>query len=128
MTRERALKIVLVIVGLFFTAAAYPALGGLHNPANSDTGDTMLMAIYAALGVFLLLATRNPRAHRSLIGFAAWSSFAHAFVMGGIGLEMPGMRDGSLIISSAVLVVIGVVLLALLPAKQTAERPAGAAA
>jgi hypothetical protein len=62
MIRDRALKIVLVLVGLFFATAAYPAIGGLHNPVNSDTGDTMQMAIYATLGIFLLIASRNPAA------------------------------------------------------------------
>ncbi|HZU21322.1 MAG TPA: DUF6632 domain-containing protein [Terriglobales bacterium] len=113
---NRALKLVLVVVGLFFTAAAYPALGGLRNPANSDTGDTMQMAIYATLGVFLLIAARRPSGHRSLIAFAAWSSFAHAFVMSALGFEMPELRTGFLI-GSAILVVIGVALIALAPAK-----------
>ena len=63
------MKIVLILVGLFFTAAAYPAIMGLHNPVNSDTGDTMQMAIYATLGIFLLVAARNPAAHRSLVEF-----------------------------------------------------------
>jgi uncharacterized membrane protein YoaK (UPF0700 family) len=121
MIRERALKIVLVIVGLFFTAAAYPAIGGLHNPVNSDTGDTMQMAIYATLGIFLLMAVRNPAAHRSLIAFAAWSSFAHAAIMGTLGFEIPEQRTGFLI-ASGILVVIGAVLLALAPRKQPAEK------
>jgi len=119
--RESALKIVLVLVGLFFTAAAYPAIMGLHNPVNSDTGDTMQMAIYAALGIFLLLAARNPAAHRSLIAFAAWSSFAHAAVMSILGFEIPEARTGFLI-ASAILVVIGVVLIALAPRKQPAAQ------
>ena len=55
MIRERALKIVLVLVGLFFTGAAYPAIGDLHNPVNSDTGDTMQMAIYAPWASSFLL-------------------------------------------------------------------------
>ena len=94
MLRDRALKVVLVVVGLFFSAAVYPAVGGLLHPVDSDTGDTMQMAIYACLGVFLLLFVRNPSAHRSLIAFAAWSSFAHAFVMGTLGLEMPSQLAG----------------------------------
>jgi uncharacterized membrane protein len=121
MVRERALKIVLIVVGLFFSAAAYPAIGGLHNPVNSDTGDTMQMAIYATLGVFLLIASRNPAAHRSLIGFAAWSSFAHAAVMATLGFEIPEARTGFLI-ASALLVVIGVVLIALAPRRSSAEQ------
>jgi len=120
MIRERALKIALVVVGLFFTLAAYPAIGGLRNPANSDTGDTMQMAIYATLGIFLLLAVRNPSAHRSLIAFAAWSSFAHAAVMGTLGFEIAEQRTGFLI-ASAILVVIGLVLIVLAPPKQAAR-------
>ena len=117
MIRERALKIILVLVGLFFSAAAYPAIGGLHNPVNSDTGDTMQMAIYATLGIFLLIASRNPSAHRSLIAFAAWSSFAHAAIMGALGFEIPEARTGFLF-ASGVLVGIGVALIALAPRKQ----------
>jgi hypothetical protein len=41
----------------------------------------MMMSLYATLGVFLLLAARNPSEHRSLIAFTAWSSFAHAALM-----------------------------------------------
>ena len=121
MIRDRALKIILVLVGLFFTAAAYPAIGGLHNPVNSDTGDTMQMAIYATLGIFLLIVSRNPSAHRSLIAFAAWSSFAHAAVMSTLGFEIPELRTGFLI-ASGVLVVIGVALITLAPRKQSAGQ------
>jgi hypothetical protein len=77
MRRERALKIVLVGVGLLFCAAIYP----LILMVKQDPALAMMMSLYAALGVFLLLASRNPSAHRSLIAFAAWSSFAHASVM-----------------------------------------------
>jgi hypothetical protein len=125
MFRERALKVVLVVVGLFFSAAAYPAIGGLRDPAHSDTGDTMMMGIYFALGVFLLIAVRNPPAHRSLIAFAAWSSFAHAAVMSVLGFEMASERAGFLG-GSAVLVVIGVVLVVLAPGKPAGLRPAAA--
>ena len=125
MFRERALKVVLVVVGLFFSAAAYPAIGGLRDPARSDTGDTMMMGLYFALGVFLLIAVRNPSAHRSLIAFAAWSSFAHALVMSVLGFEMASERAGFLG-GSAVLVVIGVVLLVLAPGKESGQRPAAA--
>jgi hypothetical protein len=71
--RQRALKVVLVLVGLFFTAAVIPTWNGIRG-ADPNTGDTMQMAIYATLGVFLLIAARNPAAHRSVIAFAAWSS------------------------------------------------------
>ena len=127
MLRQRALRVVLVIVGLFFSAAAYPATGGLLDPVHSDTGDTMQMAIYACLGVFLLIAVRNPAAHRSLIVFAAWSSFAHALVMSTLGLEIADQRTGFLA-ASAILVVIGVVLLVLAPRRATGQQTVAAAA
>jgi hypothetical protein len=120
MWRERALQVVLVLVGLFFSAAIIPLIGGLRDPSHSDTGDTMMMSLYFALGIFLLIAVRNPSVHRSVIAFAAWSSFAHAATMSIQGLEMPNERVGFLGGSGA-LVVIGVVLLALVPAKPVAE-------
>jgi hypothetical protein len=116
MWRERTLKIVLVVVGLLFSAGIYPLIGSLLHPAGSDMGDTMMLSLYVALGVFLLIAVRNPSEHRSLIAFAAWSSFAHAVAMSILGLEIPNQRVGFLV-GSAVLVVIGVTLLALAPAK-----------
>lgn len=95
MLRERALKIVLVLVGLLFAAAIYPVIGGLLDPAHSDTGDTMMMGLYATLGIFLLIAVRNPSAHRSLIAFTAWSSFAHAVVMSAWDLKFPANEQVS---------------------------------
>ena len=127
MKRELAVKIVLVLVGLLFTAGVYPLVGSLLHPAGSDMGDTMMLSLYVALGVFLLIAVRNPSAHRSLIAFAAWSSFAHAAAMSILGLEIPNQRVGFLV-GSAVLVVIGVALIALAPAKQPVERPSAVVA
>ena len=123
MLRDRALKVVLALVGILFSAAIYPLIGGLRDPAHSDTGDTMMMGLYFALGLFLLIAVRNPSAHRSLIAFAAWSSFAHAVVMSVLGLEIASERVGFLV-GSAVLVVIGVVLIVLAPRKESGPASA----
>lgn len=71
MNRERALKVVLVVVGLLFCAGVYPMI----LMAKQDPALAMMMSLYATLGVFLLLASRNPSAHRSLIAFAAWCEF-----------------------------------------------------
>ena len=127
MKTELAVKIVLVLVGLLFTAGVYPLVGSLLHPAGSDMGDTMMLSLYVVLGVFLLIAVRNPSAHRSLIAFAAWSSFAHAVAMSILGLEIPNQRVGFLV-GSAVLVVIGVALIALAPAKQPVEGPSAVVA
>ena len=116
MKRERALKIVLVVVGLLFCAGVYP----LIMMAKQDPALAMMMSLYATLGVFLLLASGNPSAHRSLIAFAAWSSFAHATVMSFQALlNMIARRE---LIGSAVFIGIGVALVALAPAKQPVEQ------
>jgi len=72
----------------------------------------MMMSLYATLGVFLLLAARNPSAHRSLIAFTAWSSFAHAAVMSLLAIPIANER-ANFLIASAALLVIGVALIAL---------------
>ena len=111
-----------MLVGLVFLAAIYPITISLWHPSPSDdTGDTMMASLYFTLGVFLLLAVRNPSAHRSLIAFAAWSSFAHATVMSILGFHLPSEKLGFWI-GSAVLVVIGIALLALAPAKQSVKQ------
>ncbi|PYV29066.1 MAG: hypothetical protein DMG24_00145 [Acidobacteria bacterium] len=119
MNRERALKVVLVLVGLLFTAAIYPVTMILweRNRSAADGGDAMMLSLYFTLGILLLIGVRNPSANRSLIAFAAWSSFAHATVMAVMAFQNASARD--LLWGSAVLVVIGVALIVLAPAKQS---------
>jgi len=69
-TRIKYLRIALVVVGLTFVFG----MAALHHLAlrlvvGSFALLEMILAIYATLGVFLLLAARNPRVHRSLIWF-----------------------------------------------------------
>ena len=127
MNRERALKVVLVLVGLLFSAAIYPLTMSLWKMTQSDYGDDMMLSLYFALGIFLLMAVRNPSANRSLIAFAAWSSFAHGAVMAVMAVHIPNERAG-LLGAVAVLVIIGVALIALAPAKQSGERASAAGA
>jgi hypothetical protein len=127
MNRERVLKIVLVLVGLLFTAGIYPLTMMLRGGDRSGDGDAMMLSLYVTLGIFLLLAARNPSAHRSLIGFTAWSSFAHATVMAVLAFKIPNER-GELLGAVAVLVAIWVALIALAPAKRPVERLSAAAA
>jgi uncharacterized protein DUF6632 len=77
MWQERALKILLVVVGLLFSAGVYPLMMFLRQ----EPALAMMLSLYVTLGVFLLLAVRSPSANRSLIAFTAWSSLAHAAVM-----------------------------------------------
>src|SRR5438309_9018628 len=116
MNREVALKIVLALVGLLFLASAYP----LMLFVRQDPALSMMFSIYVTLGAFLLLAIRNPLANRSLIAFTAWSSFAHAAVMGVQALRNLIARGE--LLGVAALIVIGGALIVLAPATQSVER------
>jgi membrane-associated HD superfamily phosphohydrolase len=116
MRRERGLQVVLVVVGLLFSALLYPlAVFFSREPALA-----MMLSLYVMLGVFLLLAARNPSAHRSLIAFTAWSSFAHAAVMGTQAYRKIVERQE--LIGVTVLIIIGIVLIALSPERKSNER------
>jgi hypothetical protein len=121
MRRERALKVVLVVVGLTFCVLAYP----LMMFVRQEPALAMMLSVYVTLGIFLLLAARNPSANRSLIAFTAWSSFVHAMLMAGQAFANLIARGE--LVGSAVLVVIGVALIALAPAKSV-ERVSAAVA
>ena len=117
MLRQRALKVVLVVVGLFFFAGVYLVI----RPPFKDETFQMMLSLYITLGIFLLLAARAPSSHRSLIAFAAWSSLAHAGVM--TAQVFRNRIPHEELLGSVVLAVIGVVLLVLAPARTTARVP-----
>jgi hypothetical protein len=122
MRRERALKIVLVLVGLLFAALVYP----LMMFVRQEPALAMMLSVYVTLGIFLLLAARDPSANRSLIAFTAWSSFAHAALMAVQAFR--NMISRGELVGVAVLVVVGVALVVLAPAKQSVERVSAAGA
>ena len=111
MIRDRALKVVLVIVGLLFLAMAYPLL-----TMRLDEALQMMLSVYVTLGIFLLIAERNPSAHRSLIAFAAWSSIAHAAVMA-VQSFYDVTERVHFLVGVLAMVIIGFALIALAPAK-----------
>ena len=117
MIRERVLKVVLVVVGLLFVAGIYPIAMYLRHPGNEPPGDTMMLSLYLALGIFLLLAVRNPSAHRSLIVYAGWANIAHAAVMTAMAIH-PTSDQRGLLIASAGFGLIGIALLVLAPARE----------
>ena len=87
---------VLRLLGLLFIFAVYPLAmlwpsGWIWQPHQPEYFD-MVVAIYAVLGVFLLLASRDPLRHLSLIRFTLWSSVAHAAVMAVHALADPAER------------------------------------
>src|SRR5262245_59210828 len=122
MNRQRALKVVLVLVGLLFSAGIYPLVTSVRNELqpNNENALPMMLSLYVTLGVFLLLAARNPSANRSVIAFAAWSSFAHGLVMAVMSIHLPTER-ADLLIAAATLSIIGALLIVLAPGRQTAD-------
>lgn len=79
------LRIALVVVGLIFIVGIYPLTVVWPSGWSWHTGHSdylqMILGLYATLGVFLLLASRKPLAHLSLIWFTVWSSIVHAGIM-----------------------------------------------
>jgi hypothetical protein len=116
MIRERALKIVIALVGLLFVAGLY-AITTTNEPA-----DQMLGVVYATLGVFLLLALRNTSANRSLIAFTAWSSIAHAAIMA-LQAYRNVIPRADLLRAVLPLAIIGLALLLLAPPKARLAGP-----
>jgi hypothetical protein len=121
--RERALQVVLVVFGLGTVFTNVDPLVTYFLAGPSPTGGTaapMFWTILAVLGVFLLLGARNPAAYRSLIAYAAWSSFAHTAVMAVMALQLPTHR-GDLLAGAAVTGLGAVLLFVLAPRKETAS-------
>lgn len=125
MRRERALKVVLVVVGLIFIAGIYPLTTSVRDGWRANKEDPLPMGIslYVTQGIFLLLAARDPLANRGVITFAAWLNIAHAGVMTVMAIHLPNERQ-DLLVASAVFGAIGAVLITLPPRTQPAERVA----
>jgi hypothetical protein len=121
MNRDRALKVVLVVVGLIFSGLVYP----LTMFVRQEPALAMMLSVYVTLGIFLLLAARDPSANRSLIAFTAWSSFAHAALMA-VQAFRNLIARGELW-GVAALVIIGASLIVLAPARSV-ERVSAAVA
>ncbi len=83
--KEKYLKIALVAFGAIFILV-YPLSliwpsGWVWHGGQGVYYLQMICVVYAVLGVFLIVAAKNPSAHRSLISFTVWSSLAHAALM-----------------------------------------------
>jgi len=81
----------------------------------------MILGIYATLGVFLLIASRNPLRHLSLIWFTVWSSLVHAGVMTIQAVETPA-EHGHLMGDVPALVIVAVLLAIFTPRAAAAQR------
>ena len=126
MNRDKVLRILLILVGLTFTAAIYPLITSVRSgwQANQEDAEPMGLSLYVMMGIFLLLAARNPSANRGVITFAAWLNIAHAAVMAVMAVHLPNEREG-LLIAAAVFGLIGAVLILLTPTSQLGERATG---
>ena len=98
--RTRYLRIALRLVGLTFIVGIYalvviwPSGWSWHGGQSHHLPHylQMILGVYATLGVFLLIASRNPLAHLSLIWFTVWSNVVHAGIMAAQSLANPEQR------------------------------------
>lgn len=93
-TRLSYLRVALILVGLIFIFGVYPLMmalwpSGWRWSPNQAQYEQMILGVYATLGVFLLIASRNPLRHLSLIWFTVFSSIVHAGIMTMQALRMP---------------------------------------
>lgn len=92
--RTKYLRLALLLVGLIFIVGIYPLTiiwpsGWSWHTTGQSEYLQMILGIYATLGVFLVIASRNPLAHRSLIWFTVWSSVVHGGIMAAQSLANP---------------------------------------
>jgi ABC-type transport system involved in cytochrome c biogenesis permease subunit len=93
-TRLSYLRVALILVGLIFIFGVYPLMmalwpSGWRWSPNQAQYEQMILGVYATLGVFLLIASRNPLRHLTLIWFTVFSSIVHAGIMTVQALRMP---------------------------------------
>ncbi len=123
--RLSALRVVLVAVGLIFLVGVFPLTRLWPAGWSWGTGHShylfMILGVYATLGVFLLMASRDPLAHRSLIWFTVWSSAVHALIMGWQAMADPAER-GHLLGDVPALLTVAIALAALTPAAGSHAR------
>ena len=117
-TRLYYLRIALIVFGLIFVFAVYPLTRVWPSGWSWGMGHShylmMILGIYATLGVFLLIASRDPLANRSLIWFTVWSSIVHGAIMAAQAIKDP-TEVGHLIGDVPALFLIAIVLAALMP-------------
>ena len=116
--RTALLRGALILIGVVMVAGVAPLMhwwpsGWRWAPYNPPY-EHMIVAVYAVLGLSLLLAVRHPERHRSLILFAGWSSLAHGTVMAVDAARRAGER-GHFGADVAALWLAAILLLALAP-------------
>jgi hypothetical protein len=117
--RVKFLRIALIVFGLIFILGVYPLTilwpaGWAWHHTGQSLYLQMILGIYATLGVFLLIASRDPLANRSLIWFTVWSSVVHGGIMAAQSIVYPE-HVGHLLGDVPALLIIAVVLAFLTP-------------
>jgi hypothetical protein len=124
--RAKFLRIVLIVIGLLFLLGVYPLTivwpaGWAWHHTGQSLYLQMILGIYATLGVFLLIASRDPLANRSLIWFTVWSSLVHAAIMAAQSIAYPEHR-GHLFGDVPALLIVAAVLAYLMPKRSARAR------
>lgn len=117
--RIKFLRVALVVIGLIFLVGVYPLTilwpgGWAWHQTGQSLYLQMILGIYATLGVFLLIASRDPVANRSLIWFTVWSSVVHGGIMAAQSIAYPEHR-GHLWGDVPALFIVAIVLAFLMP-------------
>ena len=127
MKRERVTQIVLVIVGLLNLALIYFLFRDLWHSSwlldGKNEIEPMFLSFFVPVGVFLLVAARRPSEHRSMIALVAWWNISHGAVMAIQTVEAWTHGIHRNFADVIIALVIGVVLLAILPANREAVTP-----
>jgi len=118
-TRLGVLRVVLVVAGLIFIFGVYPLMmtlwpSGWRWLPNQPEYEQMILGVYATLGVFLIIASRNPLQHLSLIWFTVWSSLVHAGIMTVQAINAPS-EHGHLLGDIPALAIVAVLLAVFTP-------------
>jgi len=115
MSRTRLLQIALFAFGTVFClvyplAVVWPSGWAWHEgPPAGSSYFMMIVGVYATLGVFLIIASRDPASHRSLIHFTIWSSIVHALIMA-VQSYGPGNHMGHMVGDVPALLLVAIVL------------------
>ena len=124
-TRLKILRVALIVFGLIFLVGVYPMMmalwpSGWRWQPNQPEYEQMILGVYATLGIFLLIASRNPLRHGSLIWFTVWSSLVHGGIMAVQAMNMP-TEHGHLLGDVPALILVAVVLTVLMPRGESYE-------
>jgi uncharacterized protein DUF6632 len=124
---NKLLSYALIVFGLAFCliyplSMVWPSGWAWHEgaPASNDYF-MMIVGVYATLGVFMILASRDPEANRSLIWFVVWSSVVHAAIMAVQAMRNPAM--GGHLIGDVPALLLAAVILGVLLNRGTAAQP-----